>query len=159
MTLSQGAKANKNGKIFENMMLPIFKEHGFTVLKETEFNKLKEYNTDKYVLTNAKYQTIYGRNGVTEFLILYGNRRIRVEDKYQSQQGSVDEKFPYMYLNGVMAYPEKEIIFVVDGGGFKPESRKWLQERINEKWLNEYNKDIKLMTMIEFVNWFNDEFE
>lgn len=162
MTLSQGGKANKNGKIFEQMMLPIFKEHGFLVMSETDFKKLKaKPDTGKLVLTNSQYTTIYGRNGRTEFVIYNDNRAIRVENKWQQAEGSVDEKYPYMYINGVFAYPEREVIFVVDGNGYKAEARKWLEKQIENDWLEykEKGKDIKLMTIAEFMTWFNNEFD
>lgn len=73
----------------------------------------------------------------------------------------LDEKYPYMLLNGIYQYPEKEIIFVVDGGGYKPGARKWLQDQIDNDWLQYkelQHKSIQLMTIAEFVAWFNREF-
>jgi len=98
--------------------------------------------------------------GRTEFVIVDGCRRIRVEAKYQSAPGSVDEKYPYMLLNGIYNYPESEIIFVVDGGGYKPGARRWLENSINNNWLDyrSEGRDIKLMTIAEFAGWFNREF-
>jgi hypothetical protein len=65
-----------------------------------------------------------------------------------------------MLLNGIYQYPESEIIFVVDGGGYKPGARKWLEDHIKENWLDykSKGKDIKLMSIVEFANWFNHEF-
>lgn len=111
-------------------------------------------------MKNASYTTIYKERGRTEFVIIDGTRKIRVEVKYQATQGSVDEKYPYMLLNGIYQYPENEIIFVVDDGGYKSGARKWLQEQIDKDWLSfkKNGKDIKLMYISEFVNWFNHEF-
>jgi hypothetical protein len=44
---------------------------------------------------------------------------IGIECKWQRISGSVDEKFPYAYLNCIEAMPERDIIIVVDGGGAK----------------------------------------
>ena len=65
-----------------------------------------------------------------------------------------------MLLNGIYAYPEKEIIFVIDGGGYKPGALKWLKKSIENNWLDfkQNGKDIKLMNIAEFINWFNHEF-
>jgi hypothetical protein len=160
---SQGAMANANGKVFEKMMIPVFEDNQFVVLSESAYlsNPSKYSTIDRYVLKNVKYTTIYEHEGKTEFVIVAGNRRIRVEAKYQSAAGSVDEKYPYMLLNGIYQYPEKEIIFVVDGKGYKPGAHKWLKEHIENNWLdykNKYGKDIKLMNISEFMNWFNHEF-
>ena len=165
MAISQGAQANKNGKVFEQMMIPIFKNSGFEIFKETDLTKKSvkaklAAGLKKYVITNASYITIYASGGRTEFVIVDDPRRIRVEAKYQTAAGSVDEKFPYMLLNGIYQYPESEIIFVVDGGGYKQGARDWLKNKIAENWLDykSNGKDIKLMTITEFANWFNHEF-
>ncbi len=161
---TQGGMANINGGVFERMMIPLFSSAGFEVFSAGDLNKrrVQEHiaTLTRYIIRNATYTTIYGSDGRTEFLIVDGERRIRVEAKYQAAAGSVDEKYPYMYLNGVYAYPENEIIFVVDGGGYKPGARTWLQQRIDENWLDfrSAGKDIRLMSMVEFVNWFNHEF-
>lgn len=164
MTISQGAQANKNGRVFENMMIPIFKDAGFEVFTESELKKpqiqKRIAELQRYIITDAHFTTIYNSNGKTEFVIVDGTRRIRVEAKYQATAGSVDEKYPYMLLNGIYQYPEQEIIFVVDGGGYKPGARKWLEEHISNNWLDykAKGKTIKLMTIAEFANWFNHEF-
>ncbi len=164
MAISQGAQANKNGKVFENMMIPIFTEAGFEIFTQGDLKKKKVQKKiatlKRYVIRNAAYMTIYNEGGKTEFVIVDDPRRIRVEAKYQAAAGSVDEKYPYMLLNGIYKYPESEIIFVVDGGGYKPGARKWLEDHIKENWLDykERGKDIKLMTIAEFMNWFTHEF-
>lgn len=164
MAISQGAQANKNGRVFENMMIPIFRDAGFEVFNESELakpNVQKQISQLKrYIIKNASYMTIYNSGGKTEFVIVDDPRRIRVEAKYQAAPGSVDEKYPYMLLNGIYQYPESEIIFVVDGGGYKPGARDWLKKQIDENWLDfkSKGKDIKLMTIAEFANWFNHEF-
>lgn len=164
MGISQGAQANKNGRVFEKMMIPIFKDAGFLVFTESEMKKprciIEAFRSKKYVIKNASYKTIYEECGRTEFVIVCKDRRIRVEAKYQSAQGSVDEKYPYMLLNGIYQYPEKEIIFVVDGGGYKAGAREWLKKHIEDNWLDykSKGKNIKLMTIVEFANWFNHEF-
>ena len=163
--ISQGALANKNGKVFENMMIPIFESHGFEVFAESDLKDKKKAehvkSLKRYVLKNASYMTIYNESGKTEFVIVDEPRRIRVEAKYQSAPGSVDEKYPYMLLNGIYQYPESEIIFVVDGGGYKKGAREWLDRQIQNDWLEfkEKGKNIQLMSIAEFMNWFNHEFD
>ncbi len=164
MAITQGAQANKNGRVFENMMVPIFKDAGFAVFNEADLKKQsvrqKLGSLKRYIIKNASYMTIYNESGRTEFVIVDDPRRIRVEAKYQSAPGSVDEKYPYMLLNGIYQYPEQEIIFVVDGGGYKPGARKWLEDHIKDNWLDykATGKDIKLMSIVEFADWFNHEF-
>lgn len=125
--ITQGAMANKNGRTVENMMIPLFEASGFKIVKPKE---VKSNIGKRYVIKNAPYRTIYDHPGKTEFVIVDGERSIRIESKYQSSSGSVDEKFPYMFLNAIYSYPEKEVIFVVDGGGYKIGGKEWLKNQI-----------------------------
>lgn len=62
-----------------------------------------------------------------------------------------------MYLNCIYGYTEVEIILIVDGGGYKPGARAWLDKVISEKWLIDEKKpkSIQLMTISEFTAYFN----
>lgn len=161
--MKQRIAANYNGHVFESMMIPIFEHSGYIVFYYSQINKNKNImnGIDKYVIRNVPFTTIYNSRGKTEFVIvnLKKNRRIRVESKYQRTLGSVDEKYPYMLLNGIYQYPENEIVFVVDGDGYKPGAIKWLKDQINNNWLQfrERGKDIKLMNIQEFMDFFRKE--
>lgn len=152
-----GAKANKNGKIFEETLKPIFQERGYLIIKQSDknINEVCE-NNDKVVILNARYKTIYQHNGKTEFLIINKktNLKIRVECKWQQTSGSVDEKFPYLYLNCIYGFEEKDIILIIDGEGQKKGAIEWLKDKVNTKWLND-DKNIKVMRLTEFLKWFN----
>lgn len=177
--ISQGAKANKNGKIGENILIPLFKENGYTVISNSEYEadkklikdhyqnlrlnvKEKGYkDLDKLVLRNYPYTSIYGnKNSRTEFLIINRpkNRKVRVEVKWQQSSGSVDEKFPYVWLNCVFSFPEKEVIVIIDGGGFKQSARDWIVKQAQDRWLiDDDEKQISIMTISEFITFFNRE--
>lgn len=156
--LSQGAQANYNGKLIEQILTPIFIQAGFPVYSESEYIK-KNLDLDKVILTNVKYTTIYGENGRTEYLIISKNRKVRIECKNQFAAGSVDEKAPYTLINAIEAYPEKEAILLYNGDGFKAGMRKWIKDKLDNNWLNyQATKDIKLMDLNEFIQWFNREF-
>lgn len=157
---SQGALANLNGHVFEQMMIPLFEASGFAVMTAREHARLPEAERPpKCVLRNVPFTTIYGHPGKTEFVIVCGDRRIRVEAKRMGSAGSVDEKVPYMLLNGIEKYPEAEIVFVLDGSGWKRGALQWLRDRISEDWMGfrESGKDIRTMNVSEFMDWFNRE--
>ena len=147
-----GVLAVKSGKIFEKQMIPIFEEAGYAVINASNE---KSSSPEKRVVKNAPYITSYGTKGKTEYVIKNGKRAIRVEAKHQTSNGSVDEKFPYLWDNAVNSYPEKEVILVVDGGGYRAAARQWLQNAIDNNRDNykEKGKVIKLMTMDEFASW------
>lgn len=112
---------------------------------------------------NVPYQTIYGQKGRTEFLLSSKTHGldIRIECKWQQSNGSVDEKFPYLYLNSIEAIPENHIIIIADGKGFKPGAIPWLKNAIKEqKYTDNKNKDRKIdvMNLTEFLTWANNAF-
>lgn len=164
MANNQVTVANLNGQKFEDLLVAEFVNKGFSVFTETEVSKEPQLlnGITRYVLRNAKFMTIYGQDGRTEFVAfdLKQKRAIRIEAKWQAVAGSVDEKYPYMLLNSIYQYPEKEIIFAVDGGGYKPGARQWLQDHIDNNWLNyrSMGKSIKLINYQQFVAWVQAEF-
>ena len=113
----------------------------------------------KVVVRNMPFTTIYNSQGKTEFVIMAGVQRIRVESKYQCTSGSVYEKYPYMLLNAIYQYVEREVILVVDGGGYKPGARQWIANMLMSNWMGyrEMGKSINLFSIAEFVNWFNSQ--
>lgn len=161
--MTQGARANANGKIGESVLLPLFEVNGYAVVKWGDYHRNpSQYDAlEKLVILQYPYTSIYNQTGKTEFLIKNAmkNRLIRVEVKWQQAAGSVDEKYPYVWLNAVYAYPEDEIVLIVDGGGYKPGARAWLEKQCRDRWLldNQPNKKVSVMTLSEFVAFFNSE--
>lgn len=122
--------------------------------------KKNDENRSRYFITHASCTTIFGETAATSFLIVDDVRKIRIETCRLPANQDDDENFPYMLLNGIYAYPEEEIIFVIDGGGYRPGALMWLKKSIENNWLDfkGNGKDIKLMNIAEFLNWFNHEF-
>lgn len=158
MSDPQGNKANRNGHILEEQLEPLFRRNGYEILPYREYLKRSSY-PDKMVIKNFPFQSIYQHTGKTEFLLVNDQlgKKIRIECKWQQSQGSVDEKFPYMYLNCIYGYEETEIILIVDGEGSKPGARQWLRSAVEGRWLVDENhaKEIQVMTLSEFTAYFN----
>ncbi len=154
-----GSTANKNGKIFEDTLIPTFQNHGYIVIQNRDLEYFNTEENDKYVILNAPFETIYNHKGKTEFLLINKviNKKIRIECKWQQSKGSVDEKFPYLYLNAVKKYQEDDIIILLDGNGYKEGAKEWLENAIETNWENTYNKNIMLMSLNEFIIYFNKE--
>ncbi|SMG65890.1 conserved hypothetical protein [methanotrophic bacterial endosymbiont of Bathymodiolus sp.] len=120
---------------------------------------------DKYsselLLKNVPYDTVYGHKGNTEFLLKSKglNLEIRIECKWQQVAGSVDEKFPYLYLNCIETMSENEIILIVDGGGYKDGALAWLKDAVQEKkYQNNLAKEIRVFSLVDFLTWANKTF-
>lgn len=142
-------------QIVENSNLPLF--HSRSASKELE----RIPGLSQYILTNAPYKSIYGiTSSKNEYVIVDGEKHIRIRSSFQTSSGSADEKYPFMLLNAIYAYPEQEVILLIDGGGYTPNARKWLKDRIDENWLGYRNtgKTIHLMDLSEFSAWFKQHF-
>jgi hypothetical protein len=126
-----------------------------------------EKNPEKYgeelLLKNVPFETIYGHKGNTEFLLISEKYklRIRIECKWQQSAGSVDEKLPYLYLNTIEAMPEKDIMILIDGEGFKAGAKTWLKTAVKGKLYtteNNNDKNILVFTLADFFTWANKTF-
>ncbi len=158
MARKQGGLANSSGNTLERTIIATLQSKGF----EVEMYRKWEANPQAYgkelLLKHVPYETIYGHHGNTEFLILseaYG-LEIRVECKWQQSPGSVDEKFPYLYLNCVEKMPESTIFVIVDGGGAKAGAVEWLYRAAeSNQYTVEPTKDIRVMSLSDFLVWAN----
>ena len=125
--------------------------------------KKPEKYGNELLLRNVPFETIYGHNGNTEFLIKsdYYDLEIRIECKWQQSSGSVDEKFPYLYLNCIEKMPESTIIIIVDGGGAKEGAVEWLNSaaKSSKYWKHDKpEKQILVMDLQSFIIWANNTF-
>lgn len=162
--MKKGRKTNITGSQLEKAVQTVLLEKGF----EIEMYRKWKANTDSYgkelLLKNVPFTTIYGHRGNTEFLLLSEkyNLKIRIECKWQQSSGSVDEKLPYLYLNTIEAMPEKDIMILIDGDGFKPGAKIWLKNAIEQKlYTSEENCDIniRVFSLTEFFTWANNTFQ
>lgn len=160
MTDNQGQVANKTGNALENIVVATLQNKGFEVERYSVYQKNPSNYGEELLLKNVPFQTLYGHRGTTEFLLLSKkhNLNIRIECKWQQVNGSVDEKFPYVYLNCLEAMPEKDIIILADGNGAKPGAVQWLREAVDNNLYTTpatADKRIKVMNMVEFLTWAN----
>lgn len=160
--LGQGGLANSSGNTLEQTIVATLTSKGFPVALYRQWVKEPAAYPLDIVLRNVPYETIYGHRGNTEFLILSEryNLNLRIECKWQQSAGSVDEKFPYLYLNCVEQMPENQILIVVDGGGAKAGAVDWLRRACAERlYLEPDNpKTITTMNLVEFITWANRVF-
>lgn len=160
--MSQGGHANSTGGTLEKTVVGALTSKGFQVIPFRKWHNSPEKYGEELLLTNAPYRTIYNHPGHSEFLLVSKkyNMRVRIECKWQQSAGSVDEKFPYLYLNAVEVMPEAEIIIIVDGGGCKKGAIDWLRSAAADKKYMETNnpKTIRVMSLAEFLIWVNTTF-
>ncbi len=151
--ITQGTRANQTGKTLELFVENLFREKGFSVLQYKDWKKGELFQTENLLLKNVPYTSIYEHKGKTEFLLLSYpyNLEIRIECKWQQQNGSVDEKLPYLFLN-CLIFPEPEIIILIDGPGFKRGAIQWLKNQAKQCTI----KIIRVMNVQELMIWTNN---
>jgi hypothetical protein len=132
---SQGRKANQCGNALEGVVSGAFSKRGFIEVPYKFWVKNPSKYGEELLIKNYPFTSIYGHKGNTEFYLtsVRYSCKIRIECKWQQVAGSVDEKYPYLYLNCIEAMPEKDIIILLDGGGYKKEAKDWLTKTIKEK--------------------------
>lgn len=157
--MQSGRRANRSGRVLENMVESVFRTHGYETASYAEWQRQPDEFGTRLLLKNVPYTTIYGHMGRSEFVVLLsGKPQIRIECKWQQSSGSVDEKFPYLYLNAVEAMPEPTVLIIVDGGGAKPSAIEWLRRAAESRlYLNDPHRAIHVMDSSGFVKWANDE--
>jgi len=167
--MKQGTKANFNGKTFEDSIELIIHQQIDDVLFHKDLTD--DFNKSSYLLKNVPYKSIYNkldpdstkkRKSSSEFVLVHNNIKVRIEAKWQSSPGSVDEKFPYVLLNCLFAYDELINIIILDGGGYKHTAKLWISKAAEfaTTFANTFTnskKQIFVLSLNEFGKWF-DEF-
>ena len=137
------------GKAFEDAIEGILRLKGFVVVaysdwREAEIHRAKH---PKFLIKRVPYKSIFGHRAFMEFLLIHGERQILIESKHQKWNGSTDEKLPYIYLNALKNLPEREMILVLSGNGWKPGAVEWIRRKADE------TDGFFVMSLDEFVRW------
>lgn len=161
--MEKGTKGNITGNQLEVAVQTVLSGKGFVIENFRKWSGNPEKYGDELLLMNVPFETIYKQRGNTEFLLLFKkyNLKIRIECKWQQVAGSVDEKLPYLYLNTIEAMPEKEIMILIDGDGWKEGAIEWLKSAVSDKKYtpkNNDDKNIKVFSLKDFFTWANNTF-
>jgi hypothetical protein len=149
MSKTSGAKANWNGKMFEDFVHDNLVRNDFIY---TDLKKLPLRNTKgsskSFTSQFNLNQTIYGTKWMVDFLLYDAevNQYLVIECKWQQSPGSVDEKYPYLVRN-IKEQSPYPCLVLLDGDGYKPAAKEWLLTQVDEKLLG-------VLNMSEFVKWF-----
>ncbi len=159
----KGSLASGQGKVLEENVISTFSRKGFEVVMWSDWNRNRHRYGDELLLKNAPFKNIYGHDGYTEFLLKSEKYEleIRIECKWQQSAGSVDEKFPYLYLNCIEAMPENHIAIIIDGGGAKEGAVRWLKNAAEKRLFTDEKssrKIIDIFSLSEFIQWANVKF-
>lgn len=96
-----GSYAVSSGRILEGVVEHALVSRGFSVASYKEWRLQLATHSDLLLIKNVPYEGLYEHASTTEFLVLSKKHAVqtRIECKWQQSAGSVDEKFPYLFLN------------------------------------------------------------
>jgi hypothetical protein len=173
--MSGGKEANLSGKSWEAFVEVSAKQCYFTIIPFSQ--RSEHHNYDRVIWSHVPYTTIYNNlkkqaeaKTATEYVVKSGVDLVRIECKWQNVSGSVDEKFPFLYLNAVLTMPEPTVIFALGGAYFESgrgaEVRQWLKRActIPPHWLSDEakalhaRKELRVETPNTFNKWFRERF-
>lgn len=159
-----GAIATSSGKVLESTVEAVLCAKGIEKVNYTQWIKNKLKYGEELLLKNIPYTSIYQHETKTEFLLSSEKYQInaRIECKWQQAAGSVDEKFPYLFLNYTQQVQEPLVIVLLDGGGAKKGAVHWLRQacaQFNLEQRNSTKRRLEVMNMMDFVRWVNHVFK
>ncbi len=127
---TQGREANHSGQFLEEAIEREFGRRG--IASETWKQSARGNGhlfAHRRLTKRVPYASLYGgRASYSEFVYFVGlSPFLRIECRWQEKPGSVDEKFPYLFLNARDHMPEPNIWLVIDGDGARPKGIAWLK--------------------------------
>lgn len=131
---TQGAQANKTGKVAERMIEGMLRQLGYAPV------------VGRFIGTGI-YDTPIHADILIERAPGFAHGLI-IESKWQSSGGSVDEKYPYLVANIRYCYP-CPVIILADGSGARPGSIRYLKSQIDGDHV------YAVFTLKELVTWCN----
>lgn len=161
--MDKGKKTNITGTQLEKTVQTVLYGKGFEICTYRQWEARSSQFGQEVLLKNAPFTSIYGHRARTEFLLISNkyNLRMRIECKWQQFGGSVDEKLPYLYLNMIEAMPEREVMVIIDGDGFKPGAKQWLRDAVARGLYTtpqHHDKRLYVYSLTEFLTWANNTF-
>lgn len=156
---TQGGLANSSGNTLEQTIIAVFYSKKFDIATWKDLRERPDNYGSDLLIKNVPYTSIYGHQGRSEFVAVSKryDLNLRIECKWQQSNGSVDEKFPYLYLNCVERMPEDMIFIILGGGGAKPGAVSWLKDAAKKGLYlpADSKKLIRVMSIEDFVVWAN----
>lgn len=110
----------QSGERLEDATEAAFRTLGVRVERADDHETLPEPRpSDRSVLLNAPYRSIYGHEARIEFLFYLAGKTYLIEAKRQTSPGSVYEKLAFVRLNALHNGDRHHFVLVMDGDGFR----------------------------------------
>lgn len=159
-----GSYAVNSGHILEGLVENSLIAKGLLVVTYREWVLNKPAYGEELLIKHVPYEGLYKHASHTEFVVISKEHNIhtRIECKWQQSSGSVDEKFPYLFLNCTEKMTEPHVIVLLDGGGAKQGAIDWFKSScniFNNNPEENLGRKVDLMSTVEFLQWVNNTFK
>jgi len=151
------AKSSFGGQTLENVIQAL-KLVGFVACTAKELDKANSdmFPSQRLLVTNASYTTIFGTRGRREYFLQSPEWTGELECKFQNSGGSVDEKMVYV-TETLKRTPLTRLALVYGGVYWSGEARgqaivKWLKNEA-KSLRHTHRKELLVMTIDEFIEW------
>lgn len=151
MSQTGGGRANISGASLEKMVEGLLLGHGYGKLSSKEFQSHAAAREPIFMTQVVVGRTVYNTRMKVDFFVFHPTKHpegLIIECKWQQSPGSVDEKYPYLVTNLITS--QKTSIIVLDGGGYKPGAKHWLEEQALS------NPRLSVFNLTGFTQWANN---
>ena len=127
---SGGARANRSGERLEDFVAERLDEIGYQKVAPSHFQSSRK---EKQPIFSRQYEVekgIYQKNRHVDIIIYHPHAYpdcLVIQCKWQSSQGSVEEKYPYEVLN--IQQGAYDTIIILDGDGYSSGAKQWLLDQ------------------------------
>lgn len=145
-----GGRANQSGRILEKMVEGLLLGHGYGKVSKHEIQKHIIAGEPVFTTQYLIGQTIYNTDLKIDFFVYHPSKfpdGLIIECKWQQAGGSVDEKYPYLVAN--LLKNQKASVIVLDGDGYRPGAKRWLEDQALK------NDKLRVFDLISFTQWAN----
>ena len=124
--------------------------HGYGKVSKREIQKHIIAGEPVFTTQYLIGQTIYNTDLKIDFFVYHPSKfpdGLIIEFKWQQAGGSVDGKYPYLVAN--LLKNQKASVIVLDGDGYRPGAKRWLEDQALK------NDKLRVFDLISFTQWAN----
>lgn len=128
--MNQGKRANRSGEQLADFVKNRLDDYGYVQVSRSRFFALCDLGQPIYALECPAGETLYGGQRKVDVILYHPVKWadcLVIECKWQSDGGSVDQKYPYAVLSTNMN--PQPAIFILDGEGYSRRSSEWLKSQ------------------------------
>lgn len=140
--MSNGLRANQSGKRLENHVAEVLDDLGYSRVQSKLFFDLKSrVGNPIYARQCFAGTSLYDSRRRVDIILHHPEKWtdcLIIQCKWQSEKGTVDEKYPFEVLSiNKNPYPT---IIILEGTGYRPKSKEWLRSQAGKgKLLHVYS--------------------